>query len=461
MKRAALSAALKVLGLAGSFGCRDWDRFEPALGGGDPTGGSNSGAGNVGAGNVGGGPQGGDQGGGPSGGGPVGGSPALDCGKIDILNDDFESPLDWRWTGDTFAVSVAGGELLVPQPDGEETYFQIDSSASFDLRGRTMVLELSVPPGPGQSLWWDIARDHENYLEFYIDEAGVLNYGYEINNAFVTFDSEQFNASLHRFMRFREANGEGYYDTSPDGAEWTERATFSIDSVWDPAFTAVYIGGHVDGVTPSDGDMHIARIYAEGDDTSVPCPASSFSDDFDDNQKSGAWYRGWFSGASPIAETGGELRITCAAGADASSGYVSSSAYDLRGSAVSIEVIDSPAIGSGGYMALGVGRPNAETFFQFELKSGEVNIYIAVDDNWTSLWNGPYDAVAGRFLRIREAGGTMYFETSPDNQTFAAILEHPVSFPVSEVLVFALGGGYLPSAPLSLAFDNLNVAPGP
>lgn len=460
-KRLAVSAALTALGVVGSVGCRDWGRFEPVTGGGDSTGASNSGAGNVGGSNASAGAGGGDQGGGPSGGGPVGGGPASNCGKIDILSDDFDAPLDWRWTADTGVVSVSNGDLVVPHPP-TESYFQIETSAGFDFRGRTMVLELSVPPGPGQSLWWDVAGNTDNYLEFYIDTAGTLHFGYEKDGDFQTIDGTdvQFDAVEHRFQRFREENGAAFYDVSADGSRWTQVVVWQLDDVFDPAYTSVYIGGSTNGTTAPDGDMHIARVYAEDPVGSSPCAATTLSDDFDDSERSSAWYDGWTSSTCPIAETGGELRVSCQPGGDESSGYVSSAAYDLTGTSVTIEITDYPESGSSGYLGFGVARPNgADTFYQFEVNNGWLNVIRVLDDDWSMLLSQTYDPMAARFLRIREAGGTAYFETSVDNIQFETFHSEGALFSLSEVLLFVMGGNYLASAPVDVAFDNLNIGP--
>lgn len=459
MKRAALSAALAVLGLVGAVGCRDWDRFEPVTGGGAPVGGSNSGAGNVGAGDLGGGPQGaGDQGGGPIGGSPMGGSPTggggpTGCGQIDILSDDFDAPLDWRWSGSTGAVSVSGGELVIPHAAG---YVQIETSAGFDFRGRNMVLELAAPPGPGSSLWWDVAGDPSNYLEFYIDGNETLYFGYEKDGGFFDIASRPFDAVEHRFQRFREEDGTAFYDVSADGTAWEEITSWQLDAVFDPAFTSVYIGGNSD---IADGDTHIARIYAEDPVPSAPCPTATLVDDFDDNQRSSAWYHGWDEPECPIQEVSGELRISCEPGLGTDSAYVSSAAYDLTGSQVSVEIIDYPSAGSGGYMAIALVRPYFGDEYLFVINDGELQITRTINGSGTELTSASYDGDAARFLRIREAAGIIFFEISADGSTFTSFYNEATSIDVGELWVVLFAGMYMANAPVDVAFDNLNVGP--
>ena len=68
-----------------------------------------------------------------------------------------------------------------------------------------------------------------------------------------------------------------------------------------------------------------------------------------------------------------------------------------------------------------------------------------------------YDAVAMRFLRIREAAGTTYWEYSADGSAFTVMASAPDPFPMGAVLMDLSGGADNPEAGTStVIFDNVN-----
>lgn len=119
-----------------------------------------------------------------------------------------------------------------------------------------------------------------------------------------------------------------------------------------------------------------------------------------------------------------------------------------------------------------VGANSKEVFFEV-IRAGQtvdkVSMYLnGVGGVWKLLMNRlpggtaqmiDYDPVAHRCWRIRETGGTIYFETSPDAVTWTARHSQPVSWSTDNVYV-NFSAGYWGTESASNAYvDNVNMPP--
>jgi hypothetical protein len=459
MRRLAQSVALSAIAAACLGGCRDWGRFESV-----ETGGGGSGAGNAGGGT---GVSMPTTGGpvtttttadatttGPGGGG-TGGNGDPNCGKIDILLDSFDGgAFDWRWEADLDYFTFDSGDLVIDFPDFE-TGFQIDTTANFDFRGRTVILELSQAP-VGTDFWFNVAGDRDNYVEFVIWGGSTLAFTYEQNGDYNVIAEEPFDPRVHRFFRFREEDGTVYYDTSPDGTSWNQETEHSLAGFLDPEYGAIFLGGYTNGTNP-DAVTRIVGLTSSESATKELCEPTVFTDDFADGVPGWAWSRGW-EGNCALQEDGA-LHINCGPTADSDAAYGSASAYDLRESSVSVEIVDYPEVDTSAYMSFVVSRPETDSLYLYEVDEGNLVVYEVVDGNWSQIAFAPYDPIDMRFLRIRESGGTVYFEKAPDGQNYTTAFQRPAPFSLSEVQIFLRGGAGQNAAAQDLVFDNLNLGP--
>ncbi|CAA9340754.1 MAG: Vanadium haloperoxidase [uncultured Gemmatimonadetes bacterium] len=164
-----------------------------------------------------------------------------------------------------------------------------------------------------------------------------------------------------------------------------------------------------------------------------------------------------------VQEAGGRLEVYADPWAAWSySGYYSTTLYDLTGSSASIEVqqlLQAPG----------------DSWTYLELKDRwdhDNRVYIAAGDGYlfaaqvvggahTHLAIIPYDAWQHRWWRIRESGGTLYFEASPDGCGWSTVVSAPNPILLTQVMVgFGAGtdtqqNGDSPPAIL----DNYNVPP--
>lgn len=151
---------------------------------------------------------------------------------------------------------------------------------------------------------------------------------------------------------------------------------------------------------------------------------STLQDNFDDNAISGSKWPNTYpaTGAYAPTEVGGRARVPCFTDYSA---YMSEEDYTLAGSQVSVRIYP-PEKGTGTdvYASMAVESLSAPegTTLSIMVNTGTGTIRFSHntdywDDNAVSI---AYNATTHAWVRIREASGTLYWETSPDGITWTA-----------------------------------------
>jgi hypothetical protein len=164
--------------------------------------------------------------------------------------------------------------------------------------------------------------------------------------------------------------------------------------------------GGSDGSTIADG--------FDSDAASSPCGTTmAIADDFEDGVTAAAWTT--LTGNNlTLAETGGLLQITFASNVPAgqTAGYLSTASYNFTGSCVDAEITSIPNPATLATMVMRVGSPT--DCGEIEIYSGMINASQHRGASITRLPAFAFDAVADRFLRMREVAGSWYYQSSPD-----------------------------------------------
>jgi hypothetical protein len=143
-------------------------------------------------------------------------------------------------------------------------------------------------------------------------------------------------------------------------------------------------------------------------------------------------------------------------------GYYSTTLYDLHQSAVTVEVaqILSAPYQAYTYLELKSQWGEADKVW---IAAGDGNVYAEQQVGYarTNLLTIPYDAYMHRWWRIRESGGSVFFETSPDGCGWTTQVAVADPFPLNTMMIgFGTGTYDLADAdPGAGVFDNLNVPP--
>ena len=139
-------------------------------------------------------------------------------------------------------------------------------------------------------------------------------------------------------------------------------------------------------------------------------------DNFNDNVIDPVLWR-WCFGV--VSETGGRARVGCST---AYAAYVSDYIYSLKESSVHVRLFP-PAAGGATAEALAQlvvsSTPDGtDTIMEVNAATGLLRMANRVDYFDGSEVSIPYSATNHAWLRIREAAGTTYWETSPDGVTW-------------------------------------------
>jgi hypothetical protein len=146
---------------------------------------------------------------------------------------------------------------------------------------------------------------------------------------------------------------------------------------------------------------------------SAPYPLAMLGDDFDNNRIDATVWGGNFGG---VTEANGRARIPCTSGVFA--GYQTARAWKLTGSQVAVKTATLPVAGAATACTAGVfvNSATAGTRIGFEHNrvSGQISFKSDVGyfDGAAAVLT--YDPIQHGWLRIREASGTVYWETSGD-----------------------------------------------
>lgn len=143
---------------------------------------------------------------------------------------------------------------------------------------------------------------------------------------------------------------------------------------------------------------------------------SSLVDSFDDNTVDTAL---WPNSFGAYSETGGRARITCDTGYNAYSSWL---AYTLHESGMFLRAYPPAAGGATteAWAQVLIKQQTAGTDIGFEISplSGNLTMFSRVGFFDAGAVAVTYDATAHAWLQIRETGGTVYWETSPDGHTW-------------------------------------------
>jgi hypothetical protein len=226
------------------------------------------------------------------------------------------------------------------------------------------------------------------------------------------------------------------------------------------------IGGAAGGGAATGGQGGAGATGGAGGEAgaggTMPC-AIPLQDTFDDGVIGAAWYP-YMNDGGLVEETGGELLVHLPDVTTASSfgGLSSAAQYDLTGCYVFVEVTGVPDPATEAYTQIVAGFAGPEeSYVEVIQDAGAIVAKRIYNSEHTYLNSIPYDPVAHRYWRIREAAGSTYWELSPDAQSWTQLASEPTVVQLSGIIIGIGAGAYQvePSPPGTARFDNLNTPP--
>ncbi|HEX6369157.1 MAG TPA: vanadium-dependent haloperoxidase [Longimicrobium sp.] len=184
--------------------------------------------------------------------------------------------------------------------------------------------------------------------------------------------------------------------------------------------------------------------------------AHTLVDDFNDNTlDSTRWIYYW--AGERLREVNGRIEILLPANAAQAFYHVqSATTYDLAGSEFRVELVRAPSSVNGAVARLHAS-PVSGDGLRIEVSGGYLSCDFVGSASITTLAKIPYDPVRHRWLRLREASGTVFWDVSPNGVDWSVVASRP-SPSVLAMAALLTAGTYVAIASPGLAvFDNFNV----
>jgi hypothetical protein len=170
------------------------------------------------------------------------------------------------------------------------------------------------------------------------------------------------------------------------------------------------------------------------------------------------WPASYEDARTGLSEIGGRAVIDLADDANGGrfAGYLTEDLFDLRDARVSVEVVETAAPSDASVTYVTAEYPNGDGI-EIRVLGDTLDLRHLLGGEETVVGQLPYDPVAHRFWALREAGGTLFWETSPDGSSFTARAQAPAPFDVEWVrLSFGAGTWDNVIDPGRAVFDSYN-----
>lgn len=383
-----------------------------------------------------------------------GGVQPVACGKMTNLSDDFDDDdVDWGdiYTAAGTTVSQNGFiEITLPENPTEQAWGRLQSELSYDLRDSNLTIE--VVGMVSGTAYANISLNPRNTLdeltlnteEGSIQMLGSMGGKYPIN------EQVAYNPVNDRWWRLREESGTLYFETAPDGQNWTVR--MSAPTPYYLAAVGVEISAGTSAGTTGNGSFVVDNLNINAP-SPVWCKADAMTDSFDGVDLGIYWRKA--SAAGCTFTQNGDLTIDTAANEDC---YLRTAArYDLTDSQVAVEVTRSLGDTAEGQISLYIFDYNSNDYVQLDQCYGEMYLYYCNSEGCPSAIYLNEFSQQHRWWRVSESEGSVDISTSPDGSTWTTAYTLVHGMDLSDVRIDLSVDSY--GGVIAGAFDNYNVVP--
>jgi hypothetical protein len=102
-------------------------------------------------------------------------------------------------------------------------------------------------------------------------------------------------------------------------------------------------------------------------------------------------------------------------------------------------------------------RRDRDNFLRIRRQGGQVRMEQTTVANGADSSMKDFDANAHKWLRIREAGGQIFFEASPNGTMYTVLFQTPAKLPVNEMDVLISTDSLVTGVQGTVKFDNYNL----
>jgi hypothetical protein len=264
-----------------------------------------------------------------------------------------------------------------------------------------------------------------------------------------------YDSVAHKWWRIREEEGVLYWELSADGSSWTE--LHQEPDPFPPDMVYVYLCAGGDLATASEARMD--ELNPDGDPSQPWCPINSLTDDFEDGVIAAPWADSWGETGCTLEESGGEATILFDGTPNVVCRYETAPVYDACDGHVTIQITE-PLDVADADMWMSAQFPGDDSSAEIAYADDQLRMTKRVGASTPMLFSTSYSPSLHRWWRIRESSGTLYWETSPNGNSWTSQTSYPTGSDCSTTYVnfgAAVRDTWSAGA-AEVHFDNFNLA---
>jgi hypothetical protein len=165
-------------------------------------------------------------------------------------------------------------------------------------------------------------------------------------------------------------------------------------------------------------------------------PIETIRDDFQDNAIAAAWVA-TTAGSATIAETGGEFVATLPSSTAGThdARYTSASSYDLTGGSFDVNITTMVATGVAAQAFCQIYDVSGQNRLIWIQLSGTLKAQTMIAGVTTDRYTVAWSAVTYKYLRIRESGGSIFFDSSTNGTSWTQRYTSANPFAVTDMYI--------------------------
>jgi hypothetical protein len=392
-----------------------------------------------------------------------GGSPL--CSALQVIRDDFEDnvrgPVWASWSNeDNGSVVETSGALVLapdPAPAGDvnlnyKTVFEYNLTDS----GITAHVNQSLNNVAGTAeTFLTLQGQGSNHISIYVDRGDLHFFVREAGQSDV-HQQIAYNATDHAHWRIWEGAGQINFDTSPNGATWSNRASSSTPYFSD--LVQVIVGVWASSGLSGLGQAHFESISLDLE-PAVHCPVSSRIENFSSTVLNGEWFTKSQGFGCTRSVSGGQLELDFNLPQDGYCLLSTPRGFSFTDDTLIVELVAAP---SDPRASAGVALWSDEGLhIEYVVHGDDVNLYVERPPQNPVAMQDP-GASGVRYLKLRHDAGILYASWSADGNAFNEWAQFSIpdaSRPMEITLGTWAEGTFGGSVTGSATFDNLNIAP--
>lgn len=372
--------------------------------------------------------------------------------KTSTIRDDFTS-FPTGWIPRSAKTTGSGGQVLCASTVNVAGYTGADNVALHSLRESQICIECVDAGDQAMTSWGaypiDLANGIDSHVAIFIGGGSIAA---DLGTLGLLGDTA-YNPTTMRWVRIRETAGTTYFETSPDNGVYTAfythvTANWPVEMDIDRVKVAFSAGTW-------QGETTVSTMVV--DNINKRIKVQYLKDPFLTQIDPIIWPNTY---GSTVWDTG---RVSLTERVANYSGLVSEPLlYDLTNSAIFIRMYPAAVMATSTESMLSVYEDGNNGIWYIIYWDGSakktIMRYRLAGSNSDAY--GDYDPVAMAFLRIRMAGTTMYWDTSPDAVTWTLRRSFTVALALTAVTVEISIGQWQAEATQGTAYiDDVNVAP--